>query len=90
MEIRGKTISYVSFKNENREAKEKNLIKTIADMENNETKDNVEQLEYLKTELVNIRHEKLKRHMVRARVQDIDQGEKPTKYVCALEKHNYV
>ena len=48
MEIRGKTISYASFMNKNREAREKNLIKTIADMENNETKDNAEQLEYLK------------------------------------------
>ena len=89
MEIRGKTISYASFKNKNREAREKNL-KTIADMENNKTKDNGEQVEYLKNELVNIRHEKLKGHMVRSRAQYIDQGEKPTKYFCALEKHNYV
>ena len=28
--------------------------------------------------------------MLRPRVQYIKQGEKPTKYVCALEKHNYV
>ena len=90
MEIRGKTISYASFKNKNREAREKNLIKTIADMENNETKDNAEQLKYLKNELFNIRHEKLKGHMVRSRAQYIDMGEKPTKYFCALEKHNYV
>ena len=28
--------------------------------------------------------------MIRSRAQYIDQSEKPTKYFCALEKHNYV
>ena len=28
--------------------------------------------------------------MVRSRAQYTDQGKKPTKYFCALEKHNYV
>ena len=28
--------------------------------------------------------------MVRSTAQYIDQGERPTKYFCALEKHNYV
>ena len=90
MEIRGKTISYASFKNKNREAREKNLIKTIADIENKKQSDSDEELDILKNELINIRHEKLKGHMIRSRAQYIDQGEKPTKYFCALEKHNYV
>ena len=90
MEIRGKSISYASFKNKNRETREKDLTKTIADLENNETEDTAKQLETLKNELINIRHEKLKGHMIRSRVQYIDQGERPTKYFCALEKHNYV
>ena len=29
-------------------------------------------------------------HMVRSRAQYIDQGERPTKYFCAFEKHSYV
>ena len=90
MEIRGKSISYASFKNKNRETREKDLTKTIADLENNETEDTAEQLENLKNELINIRHEKLKGHIIRSRAQYIDQGEMPTKYFCALEKHNYV
>ena len=90
MEIRGKSISYASFKNKNRETREKDLTKTIADLENNETEDTAEQLETLKNELINIRHEKLKGHMIRSRAQYIDQRERPTKYFCALEKHNYV
>ena len=79
MEIRGKTISYASFKNKNRGAREKNLIKTIADIENKKQNDSDEELEILKNELINIRHEKLKGHMIRSRAQYIDQGEKPTK-----------
>ena len=55
MEIRGKTISYASFKNKNREAREKNLIRTIADIENKKQNDNAEELEILKNELINIR-----------------------------------
>ena len=27
--------------------------------------------------------------MIRSKAQYIDQGEKPTKYLCGLEKHNY-
>ena len=90
MEIRGKSISFASFKNKERDTREKYLIKTIADLENNETEDNLEQIETKKNELINIRHEKLKGHMIRSRAQYIDQSEKPTKYFCALEKHNYV
>lgn len=90
MEIRGKSISYASFKNKTRDSREKYLIKTIADLENNENEDNFELLENLKNELINIRQEKLKGHMIRSRAQYIDQGERPTKYFCALEKHNYV
>ena len=90
MEIRGKSISFASFKNRERDTREKYLIKTIADLENNETEDNLEQIETKKNELINIRHEKLKGHMIRSRAQYIDQSEKPTKYFCALEKHNYV
>lgn len=90
MEIRGKSISFASFKNKERDNREKDIIKTIAGLENNATEDKLEQIETLKNELINIRHEKLKGHMIRSRAQYIDQGEKPTKYFCALEKHNYV
>lgn len=90
MEIRGKSISFSSFKKKERDIREKDMIKAIADLENNETEDKLEQIENLKNELINIRQEKLKGHMVRSRAQYIDEGEKPTKYFCALEKHNYV
>ena len=28
--------------------------------------------------------------MIRSKAKDIDQGEKPTKYFCNLEKHNFI
>ena len=40
--------------------------------------------------LINIRQEKLKGHMLRSKAQYTDEGEKPTKYFCGLEKHNYI
>ena len=42
------------------------------------------------TELYDIRNDKLKGYMIRSKAQYIDQGEKPKKYFCALEKHHYV
>ncbi|MCU7801406.1 MAG: reverse transcriptase family protein, partial [gamma proteobacterium symbiont of Lucinoma myriamae] len=51
---------------------------------------NAEELDTLKTELYDIRQEKLKGYIIRSRAQYIDKGEKPTKYFCGLEKHNYV
>ena len=83
MEIRGKTISYASFKNKNREARDKNLIKTIADIENKKQNDNDEESEIFKNELINIRHEKLKGHMIRSRAQYIDQGQKKQQNIFA-------
>ena len=43
-----------------------------------------------KTELFDIRQEKLKGHIIRSKSEYIDKGEKPTKFFCGLEKHNYV
>ena len=59
-------------------------------MEENTEINSTEQVENLKTELYDIRYEKLKGQMIRSKAQYIDQGEKPTKYFCRLEKHNYV
>ena len=44
----------------------------------------------MKEKLENLRQEKLKGIMMRAKVKWIEEGEKPTKYFCSLEKRNYV
>ena len=89
MEIRGEAISYASFKNKQRNKRENKLIKQIEEIENNTVDNITEELENLKTELYDIRNEKLKGYIIHSKAQHIDQGEKPTKYFCGLEKHNY-
>ena len=51
---------------------------------------NVEELDKLKTELCDIRQEKLKGNIIRPRTEYIDKGEKKNRYFYGLEKHNYV
>ena len=89
MEIRGESISYASFKNKQINKRENILIKQIDELENSTDDRNIEHLENLKTELYDIRNDKLKAFMICSKAQYIDQGEKPTKYFCGLEKHNY-
>ena len=90
MEIRGKAISYSSFKSKERNKTEQELIERITLIENNLGTNNIETLENLKAQLNEIRQEKLKGHVISSRAKHIDKGEKPTKYFCGLEKHNYI
>ena len=43
-----------------------------------------------KLELEQIRKDNLKGSVLRSRVNWIENGEKPSKYLCALERRNYV
>ena len=78
MELRGKAISNSSYKHKERNKKEKYLIDSITEMENNSKENNMKNLENLKIQLNDIRQEKLKAHIIRSRAQHIDKGEKPT------------
>ena len=51
---------------------------------------NMEQLETMKTELFELRQEKLKGHIIRSKSEYIDKGEKPTKLFCGLEKNRII
>ena len=90
MELRGQSISYASLKNKQRNNLEKDLINKITYLENNLNENNFGELDVLKTELPDIRQEKLKGNLIRSRAEYIDKGERPTKYFCGLEKHNYI
>ena len=90
MELRGKSISYASYKNEQIHNREKELIYNIGEIEECINTNNMEQLETMKTERFELRQEKLKVHIIRSKSEYIDKGEKPTKFFCGLEKHNYV
>ena len=92
MEMRGKTISYSSFKKK----KENNEEKTIQDKINQIETDvenlhqNINKLEHLKDQLQQLRSNKIEGIMVRAKSQWIKDGEKATRYFCNLENRNFV
>ena len=89
IELRGKSISYSSYKKKQEEQKEKEIIKKIESLEANLSNNNVNEVENLKEELNNIRKHKMQGILVRSRAQIIEDDEKPTKFFCNLEKHNY-
>ena len=89
IEIRGKTISYSAYKKKQSILKEQTLIEEIKKLEEAAIV-NINQLDEKKTELENIRKEKMQGIMVRARVRWAEEGEKPTKYFCNLESRNHI
>ena len=59
-------------------------------LEQNLTEDKTQALENLKLELTALRQVKVKGAVIRARATNLLEGEKPTKYFCSLETHNYL
>ena len=90
MEIRGQTISYSSYKKKQNDKKEKQLAEGILKLEQNLTEDKTQALENLKLELTALRQVKVKGAVIRSRATNLLEGEKPTKYFCSLETHNYL
>ena len=90
VEIRGKSISYSCFKKKETEKIEKQLLEDISILESNLTENNIETLDQLKDSLRNIRKNKMQGILIRSRAQLIEDDEKPTKYFCNLESHNYI
>ena len=54
------------------------------------TEINLAILENKKKTLENLRKEKLKETIIRSKAVWVDEGEKPTKYICNLEARNYI
>ena len=90
MEIRGKTVSYSSFKKKQDEKRETNLQNEITQLEERVDEHSINALEAKKHELESLRTQKLKGKLVRSRVQWIQEGEKPTNYFCGLESRNFM
>ena len=89
MEIRGKTISYSSYKKKQNQQKEEKLEKEIEQMEELEHID-TEMIKNKKLELENLRKERIQGIMIRAKIKWAEEGEKSTKYFCSLEPRNYI
>ena len=85
MEIRGKTISYSSYKKKVQNRNEDLLRNTIQQMEEQDQVD-IEELDIKKKELENIRIKKVKGSVIRSRARWQEEGEKPTKYFFQSRK----
>ena len=85
-------ISYSSRKKKNRINKEKEIEEKINKLEEtrNGSDNTIEAIEKLKDELEECRKEKMRGVLIRTKARWIEDGEKPSKYFCNLEKRNYV
>ena len=91
MKIRGKSITFSGKEKRKQNRKEQELINDIQNLESDPRLSNLTTLiEDKKTELQEIRNIKLRGNMIRSRTQWIDEGERPTKYFCALENKNFL
>ena len=68
---------------------EKTLLADIHNLENISSQTNSALLQDKKIELENIRNGKIKSYITRARMQWLNEGEKPTSYFCKLENKHF-
>ena len=70
--------------------KESQLAANILKFEQNLREDNLQELKNQKLELTELRQTKVKGGVIRSQATNLLEGEKPTKYFCSLETHNYL
>ena len=94
-QLRGVIISYASKKKRNNGNREKQL-KTEIEEKTKEIHQNISDQAWMndfkrkEEELIELREHKLKGALIRARWQQITEGEKPSKYFLNLENRNFV
>ena len=89
LRIRGETVKFSKFLKKKEKVLESNLKNDIAWLESNVNESNMKLLDDKKAELESIRKEKIKGYITRARIQWLDQGEKPTSFFCKLESKQF-
>ena len=88
--IRGKTISYASYKKKEREKQETELKETLKTLYDKPLDDDIKfQINEKENLLRQIREEKVKGILLRAKSRWKVEGEKSTRYFCNLEKRHY-
>ena len=92
LRIRGETIKYATYHKRQDNELENRLKSEIQALENNSTGSptSLKVLDSKKVEVEMVRQKALMGSAIRARAQWINEGEKPTRYFCSLEKYNYV
>ena len=89
LRIRGETIKYATYRKRQDNELENRLKSEIQALENN-SPTSLKFLDSKKVELEMVRQKAITGSAIRARAQWINEGEKPTRYFCSLEKYNYV
>ena len=88
--IRGKTISYASYKKKEREKQETELKETLKTLYDKPLDDDIKfQINEKENLLRQIREEKVKGILLRAKSRWKVEGEKSTRFFCNLEKRHY-
>ena len=92
LRIRGETIKFATAQKKNFSKIENQLISDIETLEAQEPNCTANSTLLLdkKAELESIRSKKLKGHIVRSRLQWLQDGEKPSKYMSNLENKNFI
>ena len=90
LRLRGETLKFATFEKKKKLLQEQNLLRDIAYLESNtSTQLNSNLLDDKKLELENLRKEKIKGYITRARIQWLHEGEKPTSFFCKLENKHF-
>ena len=92
LQIRGETIKFATAQKNKMSKVEKQLISDIEILEAQDPNCSINSTLLLdkKTELESIRSRKIKGQLVRSRLQWLQDGEKPSKYLSNLENKNYI
>ena len=92
--IRGKTISYSSFKKKERVTREKNLEEKLTSLNrsggSNGNETNKDKILEVELELKKMRDEKIRGIIMRSKAKWNIEGERSTKYFCNLEKRHFI
>ena len=86
--IRGKTISYATYKKRAQNEREKKINDKRVQLYQN-FDSNKNEINHLSTELTQIREDRIKGILLRAKVKWKVEGEKSTRYFCNLKKRHY-
>ena len=89
LRIRGESIKFASFQKRQTCELENKLVNEIAFLEANQYPQDSDTLEDKKKELEKIRDIAIQGTVIRSRAQWLNEGERPSKYFCSLEKYNY-
>ena len=85
MEIRGKSISYGSYRKKLKNERELEIQSKIKLLEENLSQSNLDEYYLLRNEVEELQQEKMKGSIIRSRVKWNIDGEKPTKFFVALK-----